>query len=332
MADIVEQTLPVVDVGPALGDDPTGVETVAASLDEAYRRIGFCYLTGHGIAEGLLDDVFAASSEFHALPLEDKRALTLNRWHRGFIEIDTSVIRSSTVDTVRQPNQSESLMVMHELAPDHPDRLRGAPLAGPNQWPDNLPGFRERVLAYDAAMADLCRRLVRTIAVALGEPIDRFDSAFAEPITFLRLLRYPPHRADAPADMFGAAPHSDYGFITVLAQHELSGLEVRRPDQTWVPAPVIDNAFVMNCGDILHRWSNGRWLSTPHRVINGHDRFRYSAPYFFDPHPSVVVEPLAGSVEDGVAPKYEPVVYGDYLMSRLEKNYSQHQQDEPSRP
>ncbi len=173
-------------------------------------------------------------------------------------------------------------------------------------------------------MRDLGRRLASVIAVALGAPADHFDAAFAEPVTFLRLLWYPPQPPASPDDLYGAAPHTDYGFLTLLAQHQLPGLEVRAPDGTWLDVPVTDDAFVLNSADILRRWSNGRWVSTPHRVVNRSGEERYSAPFFFDPHMETVVAPLPSCVPAGEQPRFEPVVYGDYLMERLRANYTRH--------
>ena len=222
-------------------------------------------------------------------------------------------------------------MVMHDLAPDHPDVLAGAPLAGPNQWPAAAPELRRPILAYAAAMDALCLQLTRPIAMALGAPPDAFAGHFAQPITFLRLLWYPPQPADSPGDLFGSAPHTDYGFMTLLAQDRLPGLAVRTPNGDWLDVPVIEGALVMNSADILHRWSNGRWLSTPHRVVNRSGEERYSAPYFFDPHPSTVVAPLPSCVDVARPARFEPVLYGDYLMERLNKNYTQHQSRQAKR-
>src|SRR6478752_1322851 len=105
-------------------------------------------------------------------------------------------------------------MLMHEVAPNDP--RYGRPLDGPNLWPDLL-GFREPVEAYEKAMHAFCLRLLGPMALALGLPRDWFAPHFVQPTTFLRLLHYPPHATDAPDDVFGSAPHTDYGFITILA-------------------------------------------------------------------------------------------------------------------
>lgn len=328
---ITETTIPTVDLSPALEGSASGVAHVAGQLDAVYRDVGFGFVTGHGIEPSLIEGLFAASKRFHALPAADKLAIEVNEAHRGFIKMASSTIVTSSVEVVRKPNQSESFMVMHDVGPDHPDVRAGVPLAGPNQWPAAAPEIREPIEAYVSALRTLGQRLAQVIAVALGAPIDTFDAAFAEPVTFLRLLWYPPQRPDSPDDLFGAAPHTDYGFLTLLAQHDLPGLQVRSPDGRWLDVPARNDAFVLNSADILHRWSNGRWVSTPHRVINLTGAERYSAPFFFDPHISTVVEPLPSCVPAGEAPRFEPVIYGEYLMERLRKNYSQHQ-DRPTNP
>ena len=325
MSETPAPDIPTIDLSPAQDGSAAGLAEVAAHLDEVYADVGFGQVVGHGIDPSLVDDLFEASERFHALPIEDKAAIAVNDAHRGFIAMATSTIVTSSVDEVRRPNQSESFLVMHDQPEDHPDRLAGLPLAGPNQWPAAAPEIREPIERYVTAMRALGQRVARIVAVALGAPADTFDAALAEPVTFLRLLWYPPQPPDGPDDLYGAAPHTDYGFLTFLAQHRLPGLQVRTTDGTWIDVPVAEDAFVLNSADILRRWSNGRWVSTPHRVVNRTGRERYSAPFFFDPHMTTVVEPLPSCVPAGERPRYEPVVYGDYLMDRLRANYTQHQ-------
>jgi isopenicillin N synthase-like dioxygenase len=294
---------------------------VIAALDEAYSTIGFAYLVNHGVEPETVDGVFAASARFHALPQEDKDAIAIGPTHRGYIGMATSVIVTSSVDTVTRPNMSESLILGRPQEADDPDVLAGLPLAGVNPWPETAPDIEEPILAYQTAMERLCLRLTRLIAQALGAPADALDPAFEKPTTYLRLLHYPPIPADSPDDLWGSAPHTDYGFITVLAQDAVGGLQVRMPDGSWIDAPTIPNSFVMNSGDILRRWSNERWLSTPHRVKNSKQVDRYSVPFFYDPHVSVDVAPLPSCGE----PVVEAVNYGEYVMHKFTSNYSQHQ-------
>ncbi|CAN5753415.1 2-oxoglutarate and iron-dependent oxygenase domain-containing protein [soil metagenome] len=308
-------------------------EVLARQLDQAFSDKGFCYFSEIGIDPALVDGVFAASRRFHAQTRAAKDAIAMNRFHRGYMAPKTSIIQTSSVAKVTRPNDSESFMLMHDVAPDDP--RYGRPLDGPNLWPD-LADFREPVVAYEKAMEDFCRRLLRPMALALDLPRDWFLPYFEQPTTFLRLLHYPPHAIDAPEDAFGSAPHTDYGFITILCQDKSGGLEVRRRDGTWLAAPPLPGTWVFNVADMLSRWTNGRWQSTPHRVKNLSGGDRYSCPYFFDMSMDSIVEVLPTCQDRGQEPgdpakgpaKWPPVRYGDYLMERLDKNYAYRMQPE----
>ncbi len=313
-------TLPIIDFA---GADKAAL---AKALDKAFSEIGFCYFRGIGVDQALVDGVFGASRRFHAQSREAKDAIAMNRFHRGYMAPKTSIIQTSSVATVTKPNDSESFMLMHEVAADDP--RFGRPLDGPNLWPD-LPGFREPVVAYEQAMHRFSLDLLRPLALALGLPRDWFVPFFQQPTTFLRLLHYPPHAPDAADDAFGSAPHTDYGFITILCQDNQGGLEVRRRDGTWLAAPPIPGTWVVNVADMLSRWTNGRWQSTPHRVKNLSGGDRYSCPYFFDMSMDSIVEVLPTCQDQNHPAKWPAVRYGDYLMERLDKNYAYRQQPEP---
>src|SRR5262249_38319272 len=218
--------------------------------------------------------------------------------------------------------QSESLMVMHEPAPEDD----GKPLQGPNQWPAALPDFRARVLAYNAALEAVARRLTRAVAVGFGLPDTWFDPHFERPTTWRRLSHSPPLPDPLPPDLFSSAPHTDYGFLTVLAQDDTGGLEVRGRDGSWIPAPPIKGTFVVNVADILMQWTNGILVSTPHRVRNVARRDRYSVPFFFDPGIDSVVGCRPGILASGEAPRWPATPWRDYVMEPLDKNYVYRQQ------
>ena len=318
--------LPIVELGgldPAIDPAASRVHAVAAELDDAFCRIGFCYIAGTGVDPALVASVFDASRRFHALPAASKQAIAVNAFHRGYIAPKSSIIRSSSVARVTRPNLSESFMAMHEVNPD--DATFGRPLQGPNQWPADLPGFREAVTAYQSAMTGFARRFNRLLAIALDLPPAFFDPHFEHPTTWLRLLRYPPEPPGTPSDLYGAAPHTDYGFITFLAQDDLGGLEVRTRDGHWTPAPPIPDTFVVNIADMLARWTNDRWRSTPHRVRNpsGHDR--YSVPFFWDTDTESEIACLPTCTGPEQPARYEPVRFGHYVMERLDRNYAYRQ-------
>jgi len=310
--------LPIVDFGGGLSD-PTRHASIAKALDEAFRTVGFCYFVNTGVPQALMDRLFAASKRFHALPPERKAALAINEFHRGYMAPNTSLIETSSVAKVTRPNYSESFMHMHEVAADDP--RYGSPLNGPNQWPAELPDFRVDVEAYVEALNTFGTGLLRVIALALDLPPDALEAYFKHPTTFLRLLHYPPQPPTADSETFGSAPHTDYGFLTILMQDMSGGLAVRNTDGTWLQATPIPGSYVVNVGDMLARWTNGRWQSTPHLVRNVSGGDRYSCPFFFDPDMDATIAALPSCIGPNNPPRFPPVRYGDYLMERLNRNY-----------
>ncbi|MEM7344546.1 MAG: 2OG-Fe(II) oxygenase family protein [Chloroflexota bacterium] len=313
--------IPIIDVSPLLDGSKHGLKQVAEAVDYAYSQVGFAYIANHNLEPALVESIFAASAQFHALPHEEKLNIERNEFHRGFVPMNASTVRTSTLAKITKPNQSESFLMMGEqMAPD-------TPLTGPNQWPDRLPDFQATVLAYHDRLMNLTRQLIRPISVALGAPETFLDRHFVQATTYLRMLYYPPQPPQSPDDLFGAAPHTDQGFLTVLAQDEVGGLQVRNIAGDWIDAPPIPNTFVMNSGDMLHRWSNGRFISTPHRVINRSGKARYSNPFFLSPDMNSTIEAIPSTVTPDNPAKYEPIAYGEYVVSRIRKNYKAKDKD-----
>ena len=221
---------------------------------------------------------------------------------------------SDLISTSGKPNLVEALFVKRDLAPDHPDVIANKLYRPANQWPDGVPGFRETIVAYCDAMERLCLDMLPVYALALELPADYFNEAFVEPQYALRMSHYPPAE-DGEADQFGVAPHTDSSFLTMLAQSELPGLEVRMPSGQWFAAPAVADAFVVNSGDMLRRWTNHRFLSTPHRVRNRNaGRDRYAIPFFFDANVDYPMACLPSCQAPDNPPRYEPVTYTAYMQ------------------
>ena len=305
--------IPVIDIASLIADEDTA--DLARSFAKAYGETGFGYIVNHGIDPALRAAMFDASRRFHALPEDAKMAVALNENHRGYIAINTSTVVTSDLAKVTKPNQSTSFMMMREDAQADPDVY----LSGANQWPD-LEGFRATCDAYVTAMSDLGRKLMGLTLDALNVTDRTILSAFETPTIWLRLLHYPPQSPQAPEGLYGAAPHKDFGCLTLLAQDNVGGLQVQTPSGDWVDAPPMQDALIVNVGNMLHRLSNGHLLSTPHRVINATGRERYSVAFFFDPHVSTDILPLPGTG----APQFEPLNFGSFLRSQLEANYDAH--------
>lgn len=316
----VESRIPVIDVGPMFAGVPGALDRVGAEVRDACETIGFFYIANHGIPEVLIDDAFAQSKRFHALPLAEKRKLKLDQYNIGFLEMNSSTHRHSTVHKVTKPNQNESFFVTHDRPPDHPDRLAGTPLRGGNYWPDGLPGFREGVMAYFEAVNALGDRLLPAFAVALALAPDHFAPLFSdENHATLRMLHYPPTRLED--NDFGTGPHTDNSFLTILARMEVPGLAVQLPSGEWITPPLIPGTLLVNIGNMLRRMTNDRFLSTPHGVIVEGDRDRYSIAYFHSPNPYRTIEVLPSCTDADNPPKYEPALYADLIMEFFAANY-----------
>lgn len=316
----IVKAIPKIDLSPLWDDAEQGIQRVAEQVRWAFTIYGFAYLVNHNVPKAVIDDVFWAAKQFHALPLEEKMRIKQNDCFRGYVPINASQLKVSTLGEAKKPNQLDAFVMAFEVAEDHPDYKEGVYLAGPNQWPEGLEGFQEKMLRYRDVMLMLARKLVQVFSVAFGMSSEDLDRFFEEPSYFLRLQHYPEQPASIPDDQFGIAPHTDYGFFTLLAQGDVPGLEVQTPDGSWVTVPCLEGALILNSGDMLKRWSNDTFRSTPHRVINRSGTERFSVPFFFEPNMHAMIEPLASCIDDEAA-KHDPVMYGDYLMERIQGNY-----------
>ncbi|MFT5006953.1 MAG: isopenicillin N synthase-like dioxygenase [Paracoccaceae bacterium] len=310
--------IPLLDASSIYSDETGAQDDLITKFAKAYSTVGFAYITNHGIDPDLRRKVFQANAAFHAQSMPQKMKVELNHLHRGYIPINTSTDVNSAFVKVTKPNQSASFMLMREDQAADP----GAYLSGANQWPE-LQGFRDVCAAYVTAMSKLANRLMIVALRAAGTDPADFMAAFDTPTTWLRLLHYPP-RPDAAADVYGSAPHKDFGCLTILGQDPVGGLQVQTPSGDWVDAPYMPDAYVVNVGDMLHRLSNGRLLSTPHRVINRSGSERYSIPFFYDPHVSTNIAPLPGTG----TPRFESVNFGEFLQAELEASYDKHKKSD----
>ena len=315
------EATPIIDYGPYFAGEIGALERLAGEVAHAGENIGFFYALNHGVADALIERAFAASRCFFALPLQERLALTLNENNIGYLPFNSSVQAASAVQPATRPNQNESFFISHDRGPDHPDVVTGKPLRGRNQWPPDLPGLRADMIEYFDALGAMCHRMLAPFAVALGMPADFFAPYFAdEAHANLRFLHYPPQ--DASEDnAFGQRPHTDNSFMTVLARTEVPGLAVRLPSGEWFRPPVIPGTFLINLGNIMRRWSNDRFLSTPHSVLNNSGTDRYSIGYFHCPNPTRVIECLPSCVGPGNPPRYPPAVYRDLVLEFYRANY-----------
>ncbi len=307
--------IPIVDLSGDLSA-PDVRERAAAHICEALERIGFFGIVNHGVPDRVVAETFAASARFFDLPVERKLETKINAGHRGYMPMADQHRAEAS-----KPNLSESFIVGVEHAPNEPGIVEGWPLHGFNQWPA-LDMFREPMEEYHRAMSALGHRMLPLFDTALKLPDGFFEAHYQRPMASIRALHYPPAPKDLPPDQFGAAPHSDFGFITILAQDDVGGLQVATRDGEWIDAPNLPGVFMVNIGDMLMRWTNDRFRSTLHRVKNAPGRDRYSLPFFFDPQFETEVACLPSCCDADHPPVYPPVVWGDYLTERFDANHA----------
>jgi isopenicillin N synthase-like dioxygenase len=265
---VVHTALPVVD----LSDDPGALRE---RLRTVAHEVGFFHLVGHGVPEDLTDRVLASARALFALPQADKDAVAMvNSPHfRGYTRLGGE-LTGGVVDWREQIDIGPERTPLAEPVEPY------LQLQGPNQWPPALPELPGIVAEWDAALADVGRRLLRHWAASLGSPADVFDAAFAEtPATLIKIVRYPAEAASPQ----GVGAHRDAGVLTLLlAEPRSRGLEVRGGDQSWIEVDPLPGAFIVNIGEMLEIASGGYLRATEHRVALSAQE-RISVPYFFNP-------------------------------------------------
>lgn len=294
--------IPVVDVGAWRADgDPAELDRLAAQVRTIGEEVGFHFLTGHGIARSVTADAFAAAKAFLTLPDAVKFTIRTDTPQSAVAGAGYLPVGERKLPRRAKGNLNEAIIFKRDVgigwrAADWPD-------------PELVPDFRRAVERYGEAIERVALDLVPVYARALGLPADHFDEAMADPFWRLRMTRYHPV-GDVPADEFGIAPHVDTTFFTLLAQ-DSPGLTIRS-ERTgeWVAAPVVDDALVVNTGELLRQWSNDRFVSVKHFVPpHQGPGDRYSIPFFFNANADWPMACLPTCTDAANPPAYPPVSY-----------------------
>ncbi len=312
--------LPVIDVGGLSSRDPAARDAVVRAIDAACTTRGFFYVANHGIAPGLVDAVFEETRAFFDLPEATKQEVAKTR---SFCNRGWEPLRAQALEPGTPPDLKENFYLGRELPMDHPAVMARKFNHGPNQWPPGMLGFRPTMRAYYEAMLDLSERVMGALATALHLPDAAFAAFMQEPMATLRLLHYPPQPPDAEEGQKGVGAHTDFGVLTFLLQDQNGGLQVQDPSSgAWLDVMPIPGTYVVNLGDTLARWTNDRYRSTLHRVINRSGRRRYSVPFFFNGNPDFVVECLPGCLAPGEAPRHRPNTVAGHMREMYARSYA----------
>ena len=238
-----------------------------AELRSAAHDVGFFYLAGHGVEPRLLNDVMQSARRFFSLPVGDKLAIEMvNSPHfRGYNRVAAERTRG-------RPDWREQIDIGAErpALPRDGNSPAWARLQGPNQWPAALPELRAVIERWQTAAIQVLIRILRALALALGQPADALEPLYGDdPHYMVKLIRYPGAAAmgdNGGGDALGVGAHKDSELITLLLQDDRAGLQVETP-RGWVDVPPRDGTFVVNIGELLELASDGYLRATMHRVL-----------------------------------------------------------------
>lgn len=298
----------------------------AAAIKAACQGTGFFYVKNHRVPQSLIDQMFEENRKAFGLPLEDKLKMILDENGRGY-----TPFREETLDPANQTtgDTKEGFYFGRDVAPNSEDAKK--PMQGPNQWPDPglLPDFRRITKLYFEALSALGFRMLRLLALALDLPPDYFSPFFKTPGMLLRPLHYAAEKSSPSDGIFGAGAHTDYGMLTILATDDVAGLQIYMAG-AWHDVAPLPGTFIINLGDMLERWTNGKFRSTLHRVVNHVGAERYSIAFFFEPSFDALVEVLPQCCSADNSARYAPITAGQHLLNKYAQTHAGFPGPEPA--
>ncbi len=293
------------------GSDPM---KVAKELHAASKGLGFIYIKGHGIPEDIITEARSTAYHFFRSPPEVKSDVNVSAQHRGWIGCG-----GAKMDDELKPDLKESYLWGFENASG--DILDDHQLRGQNQWPLHLPELKIHAMDYFKHAHDVAHHLMRGFALGLNLDENFFLKASDKPLSRASFVYYPKQPESMDDQQFGVGPHTDFGVLTVLAQDNVGGLQVQDIKGQWIEAPPIADTLIVNVADLLARWTDGEYKSTPHRVVNSSGRERLSLVLAFDPNPETIIDAKDVFGAD-YKTKDKPITCGDYLNWRFDKAFS----------
>jgi len=308
--------IPVVDITALRdGSDPMAV---AKALHAANTGLGFIYIKGHGISEDLIDAVRAKAFEFFRSDDAAKEDVRIDASHRGWLPQGGAKMQDDAKADLKESFVWGYQNDAGTLPDDHA-------LRGHNQWPTAMPELQDLCMQYFTAAHGVAEHLMQGFAMGLNLDKDFFLQTNDAPLSRNSFVYYPVQEESAGKDQFGVGPHTDFGVLTVLCQDSVGGLQVENIDGEWIQAPPIPGTLIVNVADLLNRWTDGAYKSTPHRVVNSSGKERLSLVLAYDPNPETKIDAKDVFGAD-YTPKEAPITCGEYLNWRFAKAFS-HKKD-----
>lgn len=312
--------LPVLDLKGFLAGNEAAKHRLAAELRKVAENLGFMCIVNHGIPQELIDRMEKEAMRFHSLPMDDKLKIKVNDHQRGYIPPRATLVKHSTYNKNTKLDLNATYVLATDYPADHPGVRAGKQFYGANQWPEDLPGFRETAREYMDAMTGLGKKMLPLFALALDLKEDFFDPYFDDNYTYFRVAYYPP-KPDLERNEQGIGAHADTGMMTFLPPAREDGLQVLDVDGKWFKPVVPKGAIVVNTGQFLERWTNGRFRATPHRVIPPARNDRYSIPVFVNPNFANQCQTIPTCTGPDNPPKYPKESYWDFFRWYMHNSY-----------
>ena len=302
--------VPVIDIAPFLAGGPEGKRLVAEQVGRACAEIGFLTIVGHGVPRELIQQTYDVSRRFFDLPSDEKNKVRVNSQGVGYVPLQVEALAAS-LGQQTPGDLKESLNIGRDF--DH------------GLWPASPPELRAIWQEYFTTLNGLGAAIMRIFATALELPEGYFDDKIDPPQAFMRVINYPDQAEDPLPGQLRAGAHSDYGTLTILrSENVVGGLQVLDKAGNWVDVVTVPDSFVINIGDMMQHWTNDRWVSTVHRVVNPpRDKNlgsrRQSIVFFHSPNENALIECLDSCVGADNPPRYQPILAGEHLRLKSEK-------------
>lgn len=321
--------IPSIDIGPFLEGDAAAKQEIAAQVAHSCERTGFLIISGHRFPAELLERAQRQLFAFFDLPVETK-----NRWHptgparqRGYHGFATRGL-ASTLGEQTPPDLRETVF----LGPvdDQRSYYAGMPEAATSYAPNLIPsephGLDATLVALYREYERLARDMMRVFAAALRLLEPFFEGTLERHFSIMSCHHYPVLETPPLPGQLRTGAHTDYGAMTMLAATDAEGgLEVRLRDGSWAGVRPRPGEFVVNLGDMMARWTNERWASTLHRVVNpplgmAQSR-RLSIGMFVHPNYDQRIECVPTCLAPGEQPRYPPITAGEHIRRKIERSH-----------
>jgi isopenicillin N synthase-like dioxygenase len=319
--------VPSIDIAPFIAGGADGKRAVARDIARACEDIGFFKIRGHGLPQALVERTFATASAFFANPQEikDRSRPPTSASARGYHALRTKNL-AKTLGYDNPPDLREQFYIgpLASRAAEFAHIPGAAALYAENLWPDTPAAYREVFTAAYRSLEGLGGTLMRAFAVALGVDEHFFDDKIDRHFSTLPVNHYPEPDGEPLPNQIRAGEHTDFGSLTILAVSERAGgLQVKPRDGGWLDVTAEPDEFIVNIGDMMQRWTNDRWLSNVHRVVNPPAEARsgsrrMSFGYFLHPNYDAEIACLPTCLGPGNPPRYAPVRAGDMMRQKLE--------------